>query len=184
MDVGTLAPQLTRAVGIEPWLQRLVAPGAIPTARLLMLTAAMLWFLTLFALLSALLLRHLLRKVSPGPHTERMTLAARMLRRVSHVYARIGHVMLAIGAVLALGAWLAGETYPWQPLVLGALGDLGVMQPCRMFMGTVWRSLRRRNGDAYFVLRNSRRSRLSADARSVPNAWPPLLLPVARVSNR
>ena len=141
MSAQTLALNLTRAAGIEPWLARLVPSFTLPRARLVVLMGLAMWVLVLLSFLGTLHMRRVLRKVPAGAHRERLAQSARRFRRISHVVGWKGHTLLALGVVVTLWGWWVGAEYPWQALVMIALVDIGLLQPCRAICGLFGRVL-------------------------------------------
>lgn len=141
MDVGALALRFTRAAGLEPWLTRVVGPGLLPAARWFILLALAMWLLVLVTALGHPHLRRGLRGVPAGAGRDSLGEAARRLRRLERVMGWMGRALLAFGALVALWGWLAGAPYAGQTLVINALADLGMLQPCRRICALYGRAL-------------------------------------------
>jgi len=120
---------ITRYVGIEPYLERVFAPGDLEVARFFVVISLLMWVFVLWSILSSMLLRYTMRKPLPTVTRDRLLESAHGLRRAGRIARRTGYVLLAIGFAVSLPLLLIGIRSAWQSFALGAVMHFGITQP-------------------------------------------------------
>ena len=130
MNVAVFPERVTRALGIDAYLEHLLSPGLVAPARVLVLSGLFMWLLVVLSFVSSLHLRYVLRQAGAAEAKEKLVEGGRQLRRVVRRVRWVSRALLLAGILLALGSWLSGASRPFESLAFIVLVDVGLMQPC------------------------------------------------------